>query len=89
MKPVVLIRVLVASLVGVLAAWFVDHDYEKWHALGREAFLVEQAHRFDTRMDPPSTSSVVASGICGVLFVAVYEGVVAAITKLTSRAGPR
>ncbi len=89
MKLVILIRLFVASLAGVLSALFVAHDYEKWRALGREAFLAEQAHRFDVRIASQSSGAVTMAAVGAVLMIAFYEGVVALITKLTSRSDGR
>ncbi len=89
MKPAFLIRVFAAASVGVLSAVFVAHDREKWRALGREAFLAEQAHRFDVRIASQSSRSAIMAAVGGVLVIAVYEGVVAAITKLASLTRPQ
>jgi hypothetical protein len=89
MKPLILIRMVAASLVGVLSAVFVAHDYEKWRALGREAFLAEQAHRFDARIASQSSSHLVILVLEAVLIIGLYEGVVVLITKLTSRSHPQ
>jgi hypothetical protein len=86
MKRVIVIRLSVASLFGALSAVFVGHDYEKWRALGREAFLAEQAHRFDTHMASPSWSSGFAAGLGGLMIIGIYEGIVALGVKLTSGA---
>jgi hypothetical protein len=85
MKLHVIVRIAAASLVGVLNSWFVAHDYAKWRALGREAFLTFQSHRFDDYIAAPSSGTSLITGILAVAAIAAYEGLVALVTTLLSR----
>jgi len=85
MRLGVIARLVVASLVGVLASWFVAHDYAKWRALGREAFLSFQSRRFDEHIAASSSGTSLTLGILAVAVIAAYEGMVALVLKLLSR----
>jgi hypothetical protein len=75
MKSAYVIRFLLAIALGVLFGQYVQHDYEKWHALGRDAFLSYQGHRFDTYMAHPGVGvfHIAAATILVVGLVAFYE----------------
>jgi hypothetical protein len=75
MKSAYVIRFLLAIAFGVLFGQYVQHDYEKWHALGRDAFLSYQGHRFDTYMADPGAGvfHIVVATILVVGLVAFYE----------------
>jgi hypothetical protein len=75
MKLTYVIRFLLAIALGVLFGQYVQHDYEKWHALGRGAFLSYQGHRFDTYMAHPGAGAfrIVVATILAVGLVAFYE----------------
>jgi hypothetical protein len=50
-------------------------DYAKWHALGRDAFLADQANRFDQHIAHPAPGSldIMALTLTMVVFLAMYE----------------
>jgi len=75
MKHTYVIRFLLAIAFGVLFGQYVQRDYEKWHAQGRDAFLSYQGHRFDTYMAHPGVGffHIVAATIVIVGLVAFYE----------------
>jgi hypothetical protein len=75
MKLRYVIRFLLAIAFGVLLGQYVQRDYEKWHAQGRDAFLSYQGHRFDTFMAQPSAGvlHIVVATILVVGLVAFYE----------------
>jgi hypothetical protein len=75
MKLTYVIRFLLAIAFGVSFELRVRHDYEKWHALGRDAFLSYQGHRFDTYIAHPGFGvfHIIAATILVVGLVAFYE----------------
>jgi len=75
MKLTYVIRFLLAIAFGVLFGQHVQRDYEKWHALGRDAYLSYQGRRFDTHMAQPSPGvyQIVAATILVAGLVALYE----------------
>ena len=75
MKLTYVIRFLLAIALGVLFGQYVQRDYEKWHALGRDAFLSYQGHRFDTYMAHPGVGffHITSATILVVGLVALYE----------------
>lgn len=85
MKLRTIVRLVLATLIGILFGAFVAHDYDKWHTLGRDAFLSHQSHRFDVYMASPSAGSSIAAGVRAIVMIALYEGAVAAVLKLVSR----
>jgi hypothetical protein len=60
---------------GVLFGQYVQRDYEKWHAQGRDAFLSFQGHRFDIYMANPSVGvfRIVVATFLVVGVIAIYE----------------
>ncbi|MDR3799475.1 MAG: hypothetical protein P4K93_15050 [Terracidiphilus sp.] len=70
-----MIRLLLAIVFGVFLGQYVERDYEKWHALGRDAFLSEQGRRFDTYMAHPTAGvlHIIVATMLVVGLVALYE----------------
>ncbi|MGB8261942.1 MAG: hypothetical protein WCE75_16395 [Terracidiphilus sp.] len=58
MKPSLIVKGVLALLTGGLFGLYVQSDYEKWHRLGREAFIDYQEGRFDRFMASPHTGAV-------------------------------
>jgi len=75
MKHLYVIKFLLAIAFGVLLGQYVQRDYEKWHAQGRDAFLSYQGHRFDTYMAHPGVGvfHIAAATFVIVGLVALYE----------------
>jgi len=75
MNRTYVIKFLLAIAFGVLLGQYVQRDYEKWHAQGRDAFLAYQGHRFDTYMAHPGVGvfHIVAATILIVGLFAFYE----------------
>jgi hypothetical protein len=76
MKSKLIIKFLLLLTSGALFGQFVQSDHEKWHRLGREAFLSYQAHRFDLYMANPSTGTkyFVVGIVFALGFGVLYEG---------------
>jgi hypothetical protein len=47
MKAKLISKFLFAVSFGGLFGRYIQWDYERWHRLGRDAYLSNQAHRFD------------------------------------------
>ena len=75
-------RVLVR---GAVSGLYYAHDYAHWHELGREAFLAHQMQRYDRFMASPSLTGPIVLGIIWAAQFALYEGIVAAVARVTSR----
>jgi hypothetical protein len=78
------IKFCVAAAIGVLGGLFVHADYERWHRLGREAFLSHEAHRFDLYMADPQlrVSALFVFAVLALGFFALYEGLAYAVSKV-------
>jgi hypothetical protein len=85
MKLRILVKMAVASVIGISSAWFIVHNYAYWRALGREAYLSFHGHIFDTNIAAPSSATGMTSGIFAIAMIGAYEGVVALVMKLLSR----
>jgi len=84
MKLTHLARALSAILLGVLFGYYVQHDFLRWNQRGKGAFLAYQAHRFDQSMAAPHPTAitVIAMTIVIVFGFAIYELVVAVVSKI-------
>jgi hypothetical protein len=85
MRLRILVKMVVASVIGVLSAWYIVHDYAKWRALGRDAYLSFHGRTFDTHIAATSSVTGITSGIFAIAIIGAYEGVVALVMKLVSR----
>jgi hypothetical protein len=85
MKVPTIVRMVLATLVGVLFGVLAAQDYEKWHSRGREAFLSHESERFDVYMASPSAGASIRTGASAIAVVALYEGAVVLVLKLVSR----
>ena len=86
MKSKLIIKFLLLVAYGALCGLAIHGDHLKWHRLGREAFLSNQAHRFDRYMASPGTGIgyliiCIFSAFC---IAALYEGIAFIGAKLFS-----
>jgi hypothetical protein len=90
MKSKLVIKCFIVVVFAVLLGEFIQLDYEKWHRLGREAFLTYQGHRFDLHMADPvhGPAHLLVFAMFALGWGALYEGVAFAGTKLVSRILP-
>jgi hypothetical protein len=51
MKNKIVPEVISATILGIAVGVFVNRAHEKWHRLGREAFLAHQAQNFEKLYD--------------------------------------
>jgi hypothetical protein len=86
MKSAYTFKFFLAVALGVLTGEAVTRDYEKWHALGRDAFLANESHRFDRYMAHPGPGAIhiLSATLFFVLAVALYEGFAFAGAKCVS-----
>jgi len=82
-------RPLSSQMVAVIFLGFVfwrylQNTYLWWGRHGREAFMAHEMQRYDRYMATPHTSmaTLLAAIILVALFVAVYELIVAGVSKL-------
>ena len=86
MKSQLVLKFLFALMAGGLFGLFIQSDYEKWHRLGREAFLTYQAQRFDVNMANPhwGIPHVTVIALMALGFFALYEAATYAGARLFS-----
>lgn len=75
MKTPYVFKFLFAVAFGVLYGECFQWDYERWHKLGRDAFLAYQGNRFDRYMANPDPAifHIVAGILLIVGLAAIYE----------------
>ncbi len=85
MKPQSTARVIVALIAIVISTWFSYHYRTHAQQIGRDAYVAEQAKRYDRFFVRPSLISAFTGSVVfwGGVFIA-YEGVATAISKLLS-----
>jgi hypothetical protein len=88
MKSKLVIKFLLALSFGAIFGQLVYLDQEKWHRLGREAFLAYQANRFDQHT-AAAAGVIIFCAIFALGLYSLYEGVAFAILKLVARVLPK
>jgi hypothetical protein len=75
MKSAYVFKLFFVIVAGTFFGQRINADYAKWHALGREAFLAYQGHRFDQYMAHPAPGGLhlAATLLLLVVFAALYE----------------
>src|SRR5579859_635904 len=76
MKTKIIVRFFLIVIFGALFGSITQHTHEKWHSLGREAYLTHESEWFDKKMATPSSAAVqVVEWILIACFVGgAYEG---------------
>jgi hypothetical protein len=76
MKSAYVFKCFFAVAFGVLFGEYINWDYARWHALGREAYLVYEGHRFDRYMAQPAPGvlHVIVAMLMVVGLLTMYEG---------------
>jgi len=75
--------VIAVLFLGVLRGVYTHYDQMKWLGRGKEAFLADQAHRFDRIATYHSAPATLVAGIILVgVAVGLYELVAAGITRI-------
>jgi hypothetical protein len=83
MKSKLVIKFLLALSFGAAFGELTHMNHEKWHQLGREAFLAHQANQFDQHATA-AANLIVVGAIFALGFCAFYEGIAFAILKLVA-----
>jgi predicted MFS family arabinose efflux permease len=85
MKPQAKARLIVAVIAILISTWFSYHYRTHAQQIGRDAYLAEQAKRYDHMLAHPSLIGPFVASVVfwGGVFI-VYEGVATAISKLLS-----
>jgi len=75
MKTAYVFKIFFVFVAGVFLGERVNADYSKWHALGRQAFLSYQEHRFDQHIAHLVPGGIHIAGTTFLLLVlaAFYE----------------
>jgi hypothetical protein len=87
MKSKLVIKFLLALTFGAVFGLLVHQDQEKWHRLGREAFLSYQSNQFDQHQ-ATAAGVIIFCAIFALGLYSLYEGVAFAILKLVARGQP-
>lgn len=71
-------------ILGILFASYINHDYEKWRRLGRDAFIAHELERFDRFIVPVRPFGVMAVGAIVVTFIVLclYEAIAGITSSL-------
>ncbi len=77
-------RILSAIFFAISAGVIVDADYHKWSVLGKEAFMTNEATRFDHYMAHPSSFMPIGMTLFAFMMVAAYEWLSLGICKVLS-----
>jgi hypothetical protein len=82
-------RSVAILLLGVLFAYYIEHDRLKWRQLGREAFLAHETERYDSWIGKPhpASATVIGAIIVAGLFFGLYELVVLFLSAVLKSAG--
>ena len=77
-------RFISAVLCGIMFGRYIQHTYVDWSHRGREAFLANQASRFDKWMNPPHSAwaTVIGGTVVVLCVVAFYELISFGISKI-------
>ena len=75
MKSAYVFKLFFVLAIGVLSGEGITRDYEKWHGLGRAAFLAYQGNRFDRYMAHPAPGAIhaVTLPLLLLFLAALYE----------------
>jgi hypothetical protein len=75
----IIAKLTIVVILGALIGESVNLDHQKWHRLGRTAFLSHQSQRFDKYIAIPQSPAVLilTSVIMAIFLCCVYEGLVA------------
>ena len=87
MKSKLVIKFLLALTFGAVFGLLVHADQEKWHRLGREAFLAYQSNQFDQHT-ATAAGVIIFCAIFALGLYSLYEGVAFAILKVVTRILP-
>jgi len=87
MKQNFMSRVVAAILLGGLFGWYVHYDSALWNLRGRDAFIAEQVHRFNTYISPPRPAvfTVIFSILLTCGACVVYELLAAGLAAIVNR----
>jgi len=79
--------VVAAILLGGLFGWYVHYDSALWNLRGRDAFIAEQVHRFNTYISPPRPAvfTVIFSILLTCGACVVYELLAAGLAAIVNR----
>lgn len=90
MKAKIIVKIVLICIFGTIMGLFTQHTHEKWHRLGRTAYLTSQSEWFDKKM---ATSTTVIGQIAEWAAIAcvigsVYECAAYVGTALLTRKQP-
>ena len=83
MKSKLVIKFVLALTIGSVFGLVIHSDQEKWHQLGREAFLSYQSSQFDHN-HATAAGIMIVCAVFALGLYSLYEGVAFAILKLVT-----
>src|ERR1700678_4347444 len=90
MKSRIVIKLALILVFGGLFGLVTQHGHEKWHRLGRAAYLAQQADWFDRKMATPSNpaTQVIEWALVASIIGGAYEGAALICATLIERKPP-
>jgi hypothetical protein len=90
MKTKIVIKLLLVLAFGTCFGLVTQRNHEKWHGLGRDAYLAEQSRWFDKKMATPSNTQaqVIEWALIACLIGGAYECVAYVGATLLTRNKP-
>jgi hypothetical protein len=87
MKPIMLVKLFLAALLGSLFGGLIAFDHSRWLHLGRDAFMAYQTRRFDMNMAQQNSGIgiIIGTAIFAVGLAAIYETVAIGGERLLTR----
>ena len=92
MKIKILIKLALILAFGALFGLFMQHNHEKWHNLGKSAYLNQQSEWFDKKMANLTSAmgQMAEFALVACIVGGAYEGGALLITTLVApKAGPK
>lgn len=83
MKSAYVFKFLFVAALGALFATLIHADAEKWHALGKDAFLTYQAGKFEQNMASPAPLWLV------IVFIVIFVAGIAACYEFCGYLGEK
>ena len=83
MKNRLIPEVISATILGIGVGVFVNRTHEKWHRLGRDAFLAHQAENFEKlyNRQAPWPSELLIWTLVALIVFAVYKALALLIAR--------
>jgi hypothetical protein len=78
-------KLLAAAILGLLLGVGMLYQEAHWRALGKDAYLNQQALRFDRFYQPHAIGMLIAAFAATFIVVGIYESLVKSFTKFLAK----